>query len=397
MASDIQFDQIQDTENSDMAVNYVYYAVKDPSVIPLMAVAGTIAIGVGRDPNVKGKLWQKQDDGLTTNWVLKKSADEVSEPVKGLWYDLKPEDGAVLPVSAARAYYADVLYSETPIFFDGSTNRKYLAMYGTADQAVAFSDDGVNWDNETLVQGLQGDGYHGQLCLVGTTLHLFYWDTSVSIYGNNAIRHATFDITVDCVNALSDLPLSGDYIHGGAVMDLRRGTYGAAKVFYNESPTNDPSNPYSYRWCMIHNGTDGNNEGILFATSDDGLDFSIWNGLNEAIPRESGEWDAWVGGFAAFIDDAGLWHCFYSGGLGTLSGEDVNYGGGIGYATSKDGITWVKHVKNPILLKTESFKSWKRCYNPVVVRDGEGYFLYYTAKGVDGLYKTVRAKINTFI
>jgi len=415
--------QLQDLENSVVAgKRYIYSVTQDPTTVPLQAVVGTLGLGVGSDPSVKGKAWVKQDDGLSTNWreipgalasliindssvpgtTVKDALNNLGTPFTrgGLWYDIEPEDGRVLPVAAppaARAYYTDVLYSATPAFFDGSSLRQYIAMYGGVGsaQTVAFSDDGETWDTEALVTGLTGLGYHGKLVLIGTTLHLFYWDsTPASLYTSGAIRHATFDITTDCVNPLTDNPLSGTYLHGGAVLDLRRGSYGPAKVFYNSAPTNNPADPYSYTWCMIHLGTEGANEGILFATSTDGLNFSAWNGLTEVVPRGvAPAWDQFIGATAVWIDSRGLYHMFYSGGIGTIAGEDTNYGGGLGYATSIDGITWTKHDRNPILRKTEAFKSWKRCYNPCVVQDASSFWLYYTAKGKDSAYVTSRAKM----
>jgi len=414
--------QMQDLENCVPAgKRYIYSVSKDPQIIALQAVKGTLGLGVG--DAVAGRVWVKQDNGNTTNWkelpenvasaiindssvagaTVKDALNNLGTPFSrnGLYYDVEPEDGHVLPVAASRAYYTDVLYSATPAFFDGTSLRKYIAMYGGsgAAQTVAFSDDGQTWDTETVVTGLTGLGYHGKMVLIGTTLHLFYWDsTPASLYTPGAIRHATFDVATDCVNALTDAPLSGTYLHGGAVLDLRRGSYGAAKVFYNAVPTNNPADPYSYAWCMIHNGTEGVNEGILFATSSDGFNFSAYNGLTEVIPRGvAPAWDQWVGGVGFWIDSRGMYHMIYSGGLGTVAGEDINYGGGLGYATSIDGITWVKHDRNPFIRKTDSFKSWKRCYNPVVVQDDQGMWVYYTAKGSDSAYVTSRAKMYGFI
>jgi len=420
----VDFNVMQDIGLTEIAGRRMIYLVTvDPSVVATRAYASTLAIGAP-DSAVAGQMWIKQTTGLDTNWVpfasaatflglldtpstyLGKAGERLQvNPAgtgvifgrrNGLWYDIEPEDGYVLPVTQDRAYYCQVLYSPTPKYFDGSALRKYIAYYGGtgSNEAVAFSDDGVNWDNEAAVVGLQGNGYHCALVEVGSFIYHYYWDTTVSIYGPNAMRVARFAYATDCVNALNDTPCAGTYIHGGAVMDLRRGTYGPAAVFYNPAPTSNPLDPYTYPWCMIHNGSDGNNEGILFATSADGVTWAPWNGLNEVIPRGvAPAWDQWIGSFGYWIDDAGLWHCFYSGGLGTLAGEDTNFGGGIGYATSLDGITWIKHDRSPILRKSEAFKTWKRCYNPCVVRDANGYNLYYSAKNQASDYRTVRAKM----
>lgn len=496
---------IQDTVNAQFAgKTYVYSLTYDPSIKACSAFAGTMALGVGSNPLVKGKLWLKQDDGLSLNWtpvptgalrvrgtwdantnvpnlntIAKTQGDfwivttagntnlggitswqvhdwavylgagnwdqvsnnqtvvsvngqvgivdleasnipndslvagtQVSDALNtlltgmgggskpSLWYDVKPMDGKVLPVAVARAYYTQVLYSAVAAFNDGTNLRKYVAYYGkgSTPSALSFSDDGINWDNEKSIVGVVGEAYHCAVVLIGTIIHFFYWDTTVTIYSPAAIRHATIDASVNAALAISDNALSGNYVTGVFADGLRYGTYGPSNVFYNAAPTNNPANPYSYQWCMIFGGTTGSLEGVLFATSSDGLNFSAWGGANEVIPRNASAWDKNVGALAIFIDSQGLWHCFYSGGLGTGSGgEDSNYAGGIGYATSTDGINWTKYVFNPILRKTDSLKSWKRLYTPCVIYDNTGYWMYFACKSLAGVYVTTRAQVNGWV
>ena len=319
-----------------------------------------------------------------------------SVPVR--WWDIKPANGKVLPVSAPRAYYPAVLYSATPAFNDGTNLRKYVAYYGAGTapkfSCAAFSDDGITWNNEQQLSGVVGDAYHASTIVVAGVIHYFYWDTTVTIYSPGASRHATFNPAVSCIASTSDAPLTGNYITGLAG-DLRYGTYGIDQIFYNAAPTNNPANPYSYQWCVIHNGTTGVLEGVLFATSPDGLNFSAYNGLTEVISRSVAGWDKMIGRMNTFIDSAGLWHAFYSGGLGTGGGEDSNFAGGLGYATSMNGITWTTLDKNPIIRKTEMFKSWKRLYCPWIVKDGAGnYTMYFSCKNSAGTYVVAIATLG---
>lgn len=432
-----------------------------------------------------------------------------------VWYDIRPKNGKVLPVSQPRAYYPAVLYNATPLFFDGTALRKYVAYYGASASAqgyAAFSDDGITWNNETLVTGVQGLAYHASVVVVSGIIHLFYWDTSVTIYSPGATRHATFNPAVSCVAATSDAALTGNYTTGVFADGLRYGTYGPSQIFYNSAPTSNPANPYSYRWCMIHDGTTGTYEGILFATSPDGINFSAFNGTTEVIPRgetlpQKGTlisqtfnyndtspkklftipynnriisckieitgafndatatlqvgtlatpnkymdvsvnvpsvidvyeslpydvlaantdvyvtivpaaatagagviileyapvlpmgWDSHsIGRMNTIIDANGLWHAYYSGGLGTgVGGADMNFGDGIGYATSQDGITWTKYRNNPILFKTESKKGWLRTYTPWVIQDASGYKMYVSFKNSAGTYVTGLVTIGGF-
>jgi hypothetical protein len=379
----------------------------DPRVVGLDAAYGAIYI-LGNPANPAAVL-QKQSaqGGDAMNWKditgsgPTPPAPVVSEP-PAVWYNLKPKDGKTLPVSAApfRAYYPVILYSPVASFFDGAKLRKYLAYFGGSNDGTAFaafSDDGISWDHEQALTGLQGLGYHACAIVVAGTIHYFYWNTNVSIYGPSAVRHATFNPAASCVAATSDQACSGNFITGIAG-NLRYGTYGFDQIFYNPAPTNNPANPYSYAWCAIHNGTDGTNEGVLFATSPDGMNFSAWNGLVEVIPRGvAPAWDQWIGRMNAFIDSAGFWHAFYSGGLGTAGGEDSNFAGAIGYATSLNGITWTKYQLNPIIRKTESLKSWKRLYTPWIIKDATGYHLYFSCKSNAGVYAVAIADFAGFV
>lgn len=308
-----------------------------------------------------------------------------------------PDRGHILPLNTSRAYYEKVLYSPVPIFNDTSSLRKYIIYYGNGtNNFVAYSDDGKIWDTETQVTNV-ANGYHCESILVGTTVHLFYWDIGVSIYSPAATRHCTIDITADCSVATSDAPLSGNYITGIYADGLRYGTYGIYTAFYNNTPTDNPSDPYSYRWCIMHDGTDGSNEGILFATSDDGYNFSAWNGNNEVLSRGIyPQWDSQVGACSVWKEGSN-WFMYYSGGIGTTHGSDSNFADGIGLAMSTDGINWLKYDKNPIMFKTFSYKTAKRLYCPCVVKQDDGLTLYYTAKSYDSKYTVCMAIINKLI
>jgi hypothetical protein len=74
--------------------------------------------------------------------------------------------------------------------------------------------------------------------------------------------------------------------------------------------------------------------------------------------------------------------------------ENSVFAGGIGYATSRDGINWIKWVRNPIMVKTEMLKTFKRCYCPWVIRDGVGLKMYYSCKSQAGVYATAVALLN---
>lgn len=327
--------------------------------------------------------------------IVGENVKDVLELITNPFKNPIPENGSVFPLSTSRAYYQALLYSPTPIFKVSSTGitRKYVAYYGNGtNNFVAYSDNGYTWDTETIVTGVL-PGYHSEVVLVGNVIHLFYWDTAASIYSPASVRHATIDATTNCSIATADAPLTGNYITGVYANGLRYGTYGIYQAFYNASPTNDILNPYSYRWCIMHNGTDGNNEGILFATSTDGYNFSAWNSNNEVISRGTAQWDSWIGTPTVW-KIGNDWFMYYAGGKGTTLGSDSNFADGLGFATSTDGITWTKNVNNPILFKTYSFKTAKRLYCPRILKEDSGWRLYVTMKSQAGEYKVGKIIIN---
>lgn len=68
----------QDNVGTDRVRFYVTGGVEDPSVIPTEAFKGTLYIQVG---DGGGRLFQKQDDGATTNWNVIAG----SSPSTGFW------------------------------------------------------------------------------------------------------------------------------------------------------------------------------------------------------------------------------------------------------------------------------------------------------------------------
>ena len=88
---------------------------------------------------------------------------------------------------------------------------------------------------------------------------------------------------------------------------------------------------------------------------------------------EPGTWDGGALEGTAVLFADGLFHMFYSGSDngGQRSGHQL------GYAWSQDGCNWVRHPLNPILGNLLSWES-AGVLNPTVVRDRDGYKLWYS-------------------
>jgi hypothetical protein len=115
---------------------------------------------------------------------------------------------------------------------------------------------------------------------------------------------------------------------------------------------------------------------IGYATSADGIVWVKHPGNPVLDLGESGAWDDAYIALPDVLYDGTKYEMWYSGSDGS------NYA--FGYATSADGIVWVKHPGNPVLNPGES-GTWDdgSVSSPTVLYDGTKYKMWY--EGSDGL------------
>jgi len=111
-----------------------------------------------------------------------------------------------------------------------------------------------------------------------------------------------------------------------------------------------------------------------YAYSADGINWT----KNPTQVLQIGSSTSWEGAFIegpSVLKDGGIYKMWYAG-YSLMDGK-VN----IGYATSLDGIVWIKHISNPVL--TTSAGSWDSIYvqDPHVIKIGSTYHMWYG--GVD--------------
>jgi predicted GH43/DUF377 family glycosyl hydrolase len=143
---------------------------------------------------------------------------------------------------------------------------------------------------------------------------------------------------------------------------------------------------------------------IGYATSPDGIDWTKYNDPLTTNPPytqsdpvlslgDPGEWDSATHGGCSIFFDGDSFNMWYGG------CDNTNYiKGGFGYATSPDGINWIKYAGNPIF--SGSAGSWDslKVTVPFVIVDSSGYRMWY--QGNDGSsnwrigYATSRDGIN---
>ncbi len=299
-----------------------------------------------------------------------------------------------------RAYYPCVLYD--PDRFSGhGASYHYKMWYGghetaagaTHNQAVSYSDDGVNWSAPEEMQGIVSGGYHAQVLYIpggfgaGPYYYkIWYWN-GVMDYTIGNMRTAD---SVDGVNWVNDQAVTQDstypLISGISGTDWKRGTYGPVSVHHNPSASNTGSRPFDYSFAMYYDATTGGQEVIGLAYSSDG---AHWIRYHQPPYEDApvfdhgnpGDWDSDYATFGAVIPDLeGVWHLWYSG-----SGPAGGANQGIGHATSPDGITWTRDPDNPLIHVSDGV-AWRdvRTYTPSVL---------YSASAFDGHGEPSRCKM----
>jgi predicted GH43/DUF377 family glycosyl hydrolase len=128
---------------------------------------------------------------------------------------------------------------------------------------------------------------------------------------------------------------------------------------------------------MWYSGNDGSVGRIGYATSTDGISWNKDSLNNPVLEPDVGQWDGNFAHMCTVIKDGSTYKMWYSG------ANDFMTSHRIGYATSTDGITWVKYAGNPVLEPVHA-GTWDdvQVWFPYVVKEGSTYRMWYG--GYDG-------------
>ncbi len=299
-------------------------------------------------------------------------------------YGSNPIFGQGTTPAGPKAYYCNVMYDASSFSGHGSAYL-YKMWYGTSSgqTGLAYSNDGIVWTDQGAVMT---NGYHAQVIYdasgFGGSVYYKMWYWGGLSYSVGDIRYTE---SVDGVTWTNDQPLQN-----GTVVSIifntpgawNRGSYGPSSIFYNPTATNTGTDFFDYTYTMYYEGTTGGTESTGFAYSTDGI---TWNGYDadtdgDADPILQGTASAWDHNYAVgwtivknASNDFEMW---YSGGNNAMNH-------GIGYATSLDGINWIKDTSNPIFYKDDGI-TWRdnRTYTPSVIKDGSNYKMWFTGKDI---------------
>jgi hypothetical protein len=328
------------------------------------------------NPNLGGSDWIQWKLGMANLTVA-----PTPTPCDWVEYSNNPVLGQWLG-NPNRAYYPKVIYDLAHFYSnvdqhgDSAYYKMWFNTYNiTTDNysiRYAYSDNGTGWTEATPVNGLalssghplvkyDPDGFGSS----GYFYKIWYWD-SKQPYGIDDLRFAK---SKDGITWEHDQVLTQDgiaQIITGISSDWNYGSYGPCDLIYNPSGFTDNVSIWNNKYVMYYMGTDGGNEFIGLAYSDNG---THWTGyINNPVlsPGAAGDWDNTGVGYCSVINLPGSWQMWYGG------GPNTKYG--IGYATSPDGIFWQKSPGNPIFHKNDGIP-WRndRTYTPWVVYDAANF------------------------
>lgn len=125
-------------------------------------------------------------------------------------------------------------------------------------------------------------------------------------------------------------------------------------------------------YLMWYTGISGSTFQIGFATSNNGLHWKKDPGNPVIVVGESGSWDelkVWAPTVLHHSSTWEMWYVGYSEGTGSQ----------IGYATSQDGLHWVKYWDNPVL-SPSFFDEWESSglISPHVIYEDGLYYMWYS-------------------
>lgn len=116
---------------------------------------------------------------------------------------------------------------------------------------------------------------------------------------------------------------------------------------------------------------------IGYATSTNGINWTKHAQNPVLTVSSSGSWDSLYIAGASVLAEGTTYKMWYSG----SDSEEPFLKLQIGYATSTDGVRWVKHTGNPVLVTTAT-TAWDSVFFPRVVHNGRFYDMWYSGFNV---------------
>jgi len=366
----------------------------------------------GRATSVDGRTWTKDPrnpvhDGAfdaagrtTRAFALKASAggyyridgtasgDAIDYALEGEPYEVAGSPilfrivgGQALGTGASETVDADGVYAPSALGEELVTGEKlvfYVGQQGTSRRLALATDSGAALARAGQVEF---SGFTGDLAgLNGASPTLGIEDVAATLSGSEPWFHATFAVETAAGIGLASGPVTT--ITGG-VLSLTASA---------SLPPFGPGEPGAFdgvsvsapslllgggsEFSLYYEGGNGEFSTVGLARSEDGLS---WQRVSETAVFGRGAAGAWddssVGSpSVVFDEDSGSYHLWYEGSDGSVDR--------IGYATSDDGVTWVRHtdetgVSIPVFDGDDLPFALDGVTRPSVKRSGAGFEMWF--------------------
>lgn len=279
--------------------------------------------------------------------------------------------------SLAADYYPCVIFDRHK--FHNQGERAFYKMWhqGPGGLSLSISNDGLNWELRGIVlnepKATKATVIYDNHGFGGSLFHykMWFWNgdaspiaPELSVMFTQSVDGETWTLPVattqDTTDFLSDANALDSPFHQ---------FFGFGQVIFNPSAASIPQIPLSYPYVAYYDSSAAeiapytSQKEISLAYSLDGIHWKRHGSTSVITP--SGSFDDWDGKQAyraavIKLDIDNLYHMYYSG---------ASYGNhGIGHAHSKDGVTWIKDVDNPIFLSSDGIQ-WRRDHtlSPTVI------------------------------
>jgi predicted GH43/DUF377 family glycosyl hydrolase len=304
----------------------------------------------------------------STSYVIEMENEMDSHTTADTWTGTMDEfpGNPVLDLGPLESWDDHYVYSPS-VLFDGTTYHMWYGGNNNPTRRIGYatSPDGITWTkfsgNPVLDVGSPGlwDDefvYWPSVIFDGTTYHMWYAGGSGSSW---QIGYASSSDGISWTKSPSN-PILGP------------GPGGTWDDYWVFSPEIHFDGTVYHMW---YTGYDGSIRRIGYATSTDRITWTKYPGNPVLDVGPSGSWDDFYASVPQIVIVGGTYHMVYTGHDGSTFR--------LGYASSTDGINWVKEPSNPILYfgPTGSWDDRHLLY-PDILYDGSKLHMWYS--GGDG-------------
>lgn len=286
---------------------------------------------------------------------------QVSNPkiTKAAWtkYPASP----VLTVGSLGSWDSKTVGSPSVIYHNSKFNMWYEGTDGLNMRiGYASSIDGISWQKYPyfvidILDNTNNNNVHDpKVIIINNVFHMWYAASLPSV-DNIHINHTTSSDGINWNNPDINILFSSLSWEGYKGISF---------------PYTIIINGQYNMWYAAHGTYNGSTKWRFgYAYSSDGIH---WTKHPVPIMEATQPWEGWDIGNPTVLYEDGIYHMWY------------HASGGIGHATSSDGIKWDKDKDNPVLKPGPSSWDDRRILNPYVLKKDGIDYMWYTGEGDNG-------------